>query len=170
MQGRDDFLSPTHLFFQRGLYLALGILIAARDDVVDTGHIAMEVVRGHEREHVGHSDAQRGLLAALIVRLVEGIDPGDDRQALVVATIVEGLHGSQFHRLYLRHGIGRVVAGDGGKQRGDESHDGSDTDAFDGQPALTVAEEIIGAHSHGEERANNPCRRDGVAELVDSEG
>ena len=55
----------------------------------------------------------------------------------------------------------------GSTQRGDETHDGTNLDALDGQFRLAFLHEIPAGNGHHEDGSDDPCRDDRVAELVD---
>ena len=60
-----------------------------------------------------------------------------------------------------------MVTGLHGKERTGQSHDGTNLDAGHSQALLAAAIEIIAAYGYGEQRTDNPCRSDGMTELVD---
>ena len=161
--------SAHHLLFGRRLLAAVGTCEAAQE-IVHAGHVAVGMMGGEQREHLGHSDAVGRLHLVLIVGLREGTGQGDDAEALVCATIIESFHGGELHGLSLSDHISRVVTREGSEQCGDEADDRSYLDALLGQLRVAVLEQIPGTHGHGEGGANDPRGRHGVAELIHGEG
>ena len=86
-KGGDGLFAPLDLLFDRGLHLSVRFGVAV-EDIVHARHIALEVVGGHEGEGIWYLDAF------------------DDLQTDAVATIIESLHGCEFHRLYGSHILG----------------------------------------------------------------
>ena len=86
-EGGDGLSAPFDLLFDRGLHLSVGFGVAV-EDIVHARHIPLEVVGGHEGEGIWYLDAF------------------DDLQTDAVATIIESLHGCEFHRLYGSHILG----------------------------------------------------------------
>ena len=104
-QRLDGLFASCNLFIDRRLYGTVGLGVAI-EDIVDARHIAVDIIRCHKRQGVGHLQLQRGLILVGIVGLTEGIHPGDGSQSLILTAIIEGLHCSEFHGLYLTHALG----------------------------------------------------------------
>ena len=130
----------------------------------------MDIIGGHEREGVGHLQSQRRSLLVGVVRLAEGVHPGDGRESLVGATIIEGFHRCEFHGLYLAHALGRLMSGGPGEQGGNESYPHADLHTLGGKFRMAVLHEIPAADGHAEDGTDDPRRNDGVTELVDGKG
>ena len=86
-QGLDGFLSAFDLLVGRWLHGAVGLGIAVQQ-FVDTRHIAMDIVRSHERERIRHRQFESRLGVVLVVGLRKRINPRHSRQADVVTTII----------------------------------------------------------------------------------
>ena len=155
LQGRDGYLATLYLLVGRRLPGAVGLGIAIQQ-VVDARHIAVEIIGGEERQHVGHRDLQGGLLLVGIVGLLEWVDSRDNRQALVCAAIIECLHGSQLHGLSLGDIIGRLMTGQGGSHSSHQSYDSSNLNTLDCQLGLTFLQQIPATDGHTEDSTDNP--------------
>ena len=150
-------------FLPRGLRITI-------QQVVDAGHISVNVVGSHERQGIGHHNLQRCRLVVYIVGLAEGIDPGDGSQADIGATIVERLHSSQFHGLHFGNVLSGLVTSSGSEQGGNQTDDGANLEAFERKSCLAFLHQVPAADAHAEDCADNPRRGDGVTELRDSKG
>ena len=85
-------------------------------------------------------------------------------------TVVEGLHGREFHRLHAGDDRAGPVAGRGRDQREDEAEGRSDGDALAGHLLLAPPEQVPCADAHDEQRRQHERRGDGVEELVHRHG
>ena len=116
----------------------------------------MEVVGGHERQGVGHLDLQRSRLLVLVVGLTERTHPGYCRQSHVITAIIQRLHSRQLHGLYLGYVLCRLVARGGSQHSCNESHPGTNLQAFQRHLRLTLLHEIPAADAYTEDTADDP--------------
>ena len=165
----NGFLSHGNLLVGRWLPGSVRTGIAIQE-FIHSRHEAVRITRSHDGEGIRHGDTQRGLLFNGIVRLLERIHPCHGRQALVNASIVERLHRSQFHRLFLCHLLTGDMSRSGCQQGSHQSHDGTNAQALQGQLGLAFLHQVPAAHGHYKDGAHNPCRNHRMAEFHDSKG
>ena len=154
-QGNDGLLTHLDLLIGRRFLCTIRTCITIQD-VVHTRHISVRITSSHDRQRIRHSDAQRRFFIHRIIRLLEGVHPCHTRQTLVHTTIIECLHGSQLHRLFLSHLFSGDMSGGRSQERGHKTYDGSDTHALQGHLRLTLLHQIPAAYSHHEDCSDNP--------------
>ena len=164
-QRIDGCTAALDFLLCRGFRLAVGCSVAVQQ-VVHARYETVEIACSHERECIRHGDAQWGLLLVLVVRLLEGVHPSHSRQALVRASVVECLHGGQFHRLRLCHLLTRDVPCGASQQRGHQTYCSTNLDALQGHLLLALLQQIPRAYGHREHGTDDPSRGHRVTELT----
>ena len=127
-------------------------------------------MRCQERQNIRNGNLQCRLPTLLIVGLRERVDCSDNSERLVFTSVVQSFHCCQLHRLHFGNHIGRSITGNSCQQRGNQSDNASNLDAFDSQPLLTLPQKVVAAHRNGEDGSDNPCRGHCVQELIDGKG
>jgi len=109
-QRSDSGLTPLYLFGCRQSSRTVFQLIAAFDNIGNSGDIPVHIPLGKERKHTGYLNPEQERVFPIIVSLLFGVQHSYSHQTYIGSSFIKSLYSRQFHRLGLCNLIAGTIA------------------------------------------------------------